>query len=53
MLILFLASGCSGKTLIEPLPGNGYLSYFPTSIFLLLGIVYQALLSSCLQEAVV
>jgi hypothetical protein len=52
-LILFLASGCSGKTLIEPLPGNGCLCCFLSSIFLLLGIVYRALLSNGLYQAVV
>jgi hypothetical protein len=45
-LILFLVNCCSGKTLLEPLPGNGRLCCFPTSIFRLLGIVYRALLSS-------
>jgi hypothetical protein len=45
-LILFLASGCSGKTRIEPLPGNGRLCCFPTSIFLLLGIIYRTMFSN-------
>jgi hypothetical protein len=36
----------AGKSLIEPLHGNGRLSYFPTSIFRLLGSVYRALLSN-------
>jgi hypothetical protein len=47
-LILFLASGCSGKTLIESLPGSESLCCFPTSIFRLLGIVYRAVLSGSL-----
>jgi hypothetical protein len=45
-LILFLAISCSWKTLIEPLPSNGRLCFIPTSILLLLGIVYRALLSN-------
>jgi hypothetical protein len=45
-LILFAGISCSGKTLIEPLPGSGRLCCFPNSIFQLLGIVYQVLLSN-------
>jgi hypothetical protein len=51
MLTLFLASGCSGKTLIVPLPGNGRLLFsdfnIPAFRHCLPSVAQQWSLTSC------